>query len=385
MQSSAQSDEGGSTYRVLTVTFLLATSFAVLLPVVPVMVERRGHPGEAGAATAVLLASTVLAEVVTPALMARFSSRSLVLVALVLAGLPSMLYSIPDLEVVPILMLTSFRGAGVGFGGVVCMALISQLAKPNRRGAAVGLYGFVATTPLVVFPSVGLFLLGVRHLESAGALSALAATVAGVVALGLPRRDMSAAIFSLRPGLGFLRGGLIGLVLSLAIVSMSFGGVISFIPLTLPTQGLASSVTFLLVAGTARTASRWLSGEVGDRYRPSSVVLVGIVVSALGLAVLRVSSAAPFLIAAAASYGGGFGAVQAGTYLRMLQRTTAAEVRVVTAAWYIAMDFGTAAGAAIFGVVAAGYGYAAVYWLLPLMVAAALPIAMRAMHDDGAG
>ena len=312
-----------STNGTLTISFLLATSFGVLLPVVPVIMERLGHPGDAGAATAALLASTVVGEVIAPVLLRRFSTRSLVFAALLVAGLPSLLYPIPDLGLIPIVAITCVRGAGFGVTGVVCMILISQLARPGRRGAAIGLYGIATTAPLVLFPSVGLFLLGAGHLDAAVLLSMVAAALGAGIGIKLSVPDTEVVPVDARLNNVFPHGTAISLLLSLLVVNMSFGGVISFVPLILPAQGLGSSVTFLLVAGVTRTFSRWLSGELADRYRPIGVVLVGISAATIGLAILPLTSAPNVVVAAAAIYGVGFGAVQTGTYLSIVRSTRA--------------------------------------------------------------
>src|SRR5713226_9199304 len=58
----------------------VAISFNVLLPVLPVLMERRGPHGAAGAATAALFVGAVAGEVLTPWLMSRWSSTRLLVV-----------------------------------------------------------------------------------------------------------------------------------------------------------------------------------------------------------------------------------------------------------------------------------------------------------------
>lgn len=371
-----------ATNAALAISLLLATSFAVLLPVVPVIMESRGHPGDAGAATAALLAATVVGEVIAPVLLRRFSTRSLVFAALLVAGLSSLFYPIPDLGLIPILAITCVRGAGFGVTGVVCMILVSKLARPGRRGAAIGLYGIATTAPLVLFPSVGLYLLGAGHLEAAVLLSAVTAALGAIIGIQLSVPDTEVVPAEARLKKDFLHGSAVRLLLSLSVVMMSFGGVISFVPLILPTQGLGSSVTFLFVAGVTRTFSRWLSGELADRYKPIGVVLVGISAATVGLAILPLSSAPNVVVVAAAIYGVGFGAVQTGTYLSIVQSTRADAMPVTTAAWNVAIDSGIAVGAAILGVIAAKYGYSAVLWFMPVIVISAIPLALGGIREQ---
>src|SRR5438445_13020239 len=78
-------------------TFLLAAlavcvsmTFQILLPVVPVMAERQGPHGIAGAATAALFVGAVTGELSTPWLLTRFRSNRLLVAAQLLTALPSL-------------------------------------------------------------------------------------------------------------------------------------------------------------------------------------------------------------------------------------------------------------------------------------------------------
>lgn len=368
--------------RALIVAFLLAISYGLLLPVVPVIVEKQSGSGEAGAATAVLFGATVLAEVSAPILMARISSRSLVVTAMLLAGVLSPAYADSHIGLGPILVVTFFRGATFGLTAVICSALVSSVAVQSKRGTAMGSFGLVTTAPLIICPSIGLILLSAMHLEFDVALSASVPIFASIVALGLPRVTEMAPLFRL-PRLGS-RGARVGITfLCLTVVHLSYGGLISFVPIYLPASGAGSSAVFLFVAGVTRTLSRYLAGVIVDRYRASATVLAGTVLMVCGLALVPLSSAAFVLIFAAAAYGAGHGAVQTATYVSLLLHSDRSEIAIISAGWNMAVDFGIAGGAAILGVVAARYGVGAVLWILPLMVATALPIALvGARRDD---
>jgi predicted MFS family arabinose efflux permease len=368
---------------VLIVACLLATSYALLLPVVPVIVERRGTSGEAGAATAVLFAGTVLAELTAPLLISRISSRLLAAAAMLLAGPLSLLYVIPHLDVALLLLCTFARGAGFGLAVVICTALIFNLAAQGKSGVAIGSFGLVTTAPLVIVPSIGLLLLGAGHLESAVVASALAATLGAIAALGLPKTTGFERRFH-RPELPLARPAVIFTLVCLTVVHLSYGGLISFIPVYLPAQGLGSSATFLFVAGAARTLSRYLAGVVVDRVSAGAIVLAGTVFIEVGLLLVPSRSAAPLLIAAALIYGLGHGAVQTATYVRLVRHSDPSQVTIISATWNMAIDLGISAGAAIFGLVAGSYGIAAVFWVLPIVLASSIPLALIGSHREEA-
>ncbi len=362
----------------LGIAVLLSIGFAVLLPVIPVVVERRGHAGDAGAATAALLATTVLSEFLAPALMARFSSRFLVIGGMLLVGLPCLAYLIPNLDVRLILLATSARGVGFGVAGVVCMAITARQSAPESRGVAMGLYGTAFTLPLVVFPPLGLFLLG-AGLGSVAAGTACAAGVAGAIA-GLWLTDDPAGASPLQLRKLLPHAAVLAVLPTLIIVNMTFGAVVSFIPVVLPVGGLLSAATFLLVSGIARVIGRLVSGVLADRFSPQVVMLGGAVAAMAGLAALPLGRSAPLVLVGATVYGLGAGSVQTAGFIAMLKTGRNTDIRVVSGAWNTAVDIGTGSGAAVLGLVAASFGYAVVLWVLPLVAAAAVPAALLSIR-----
>jgi MFS family permease len=83
----------------------IAVSFNVLLPVVPVLMERSGPHGAAGAATAALFVGAVAGEVLTPWLMSRWSSARLLVAGQLMTAVPSLVYVLPHPQ--PWLMLAA--------------------------------------------------------------------------------------------------------------------------------------------------------------------------------------------------------------------------------------------------------------------------------------
>ena len=120
---------------------------------------------------------------------------------------------------------------------------------------------------------------------------------------------------------------------------------------------------FLLVSGASRTASRWLSGLIGD-YQPARLILVsGVGLSAAGLVALATRGGPIAIMIAAAAYGTGYGAVQTGAYLAMTARGGS-----------IAIDLGGSVGGILIGLSAALYGYLNAVWAIPAVLLMSLPL-----------
>jgi len=352
----------------------ISVNFQILLPVVPVIVERGGPHGAGGGATAALFIGAVVGELSTPWLMSRQRSTHLLVAGQLLTAVPSLAYVIPHLGVLAMIAAASVRGLGMGVAIVVSVALLSELTAPHRRGSSIGYYGLALGAPGIVVPSIGVFLLASGHAEM-DALIALVSGLVGVLfALRIPDRPVHLIRASTnllgavrRPGLLIVFGGFV-------LSSCSFGGVVTYAPIALPLNGLGSAASFLLVSGGARAASRWLAGVLSDRLPPRMVLLGGVTASLAGLVVLALHAGGATVLIAAVVYGAGYGATQTAAFLAMSDRGVRSDSVAISAFWNSGIDLGSSLGGTLIGLAAASYGYIAAVWVLPVVVATSLPL-----------
>src|SRR4029077_6385154 len=137
----------------------VSITFNILLPVVPVLTERGGPHGAAGAATAALFVGAVAGELLTPWLMSRCSSTRLLVGGQLMTAVPSLVYVLPHPDAWLMLAAAAARGFGMGVAIVVAVALVGELTAPERRGRAIGYFSVALTAPGIVVPSVGVALL----------------------------------------------------------------------------------------------------------------------------------------------------------------------------------------------------------------------------------
>ena len=286
-------DSFASRGAVMSPTVLLAAlavcisvNFQILLSVVPVMVERAGPHGTAGAATAALFIGAVAGELATPWLMSRQRSTHLLVAGQLLTAIPSLVYVVPHPAIWAMIAAASARGIGMGVSIVVSVALLSELTEPHRRGTSIGYYGLALGMPGIIVPSIGVFLLASGHAE-VDALIAFAVGLVGVLfALRIPDRPEHVARASTNLLEAIRRPGLLMVFAGFVLTSCSFGGVVTYAPVALPLDGLGSAAVFLLVSGATRAASRWGAGVLSDRLPPRMVLIGGVAASLAGLIVL---------------------------------------------------------------------------------------------------
>lgn len=353
----------------LFVSFFTMVGFYLLLSVVPLYAEAAGGGNSgAGLATAVFMLSTVLAQVWMPRILARFGYREVLAAGLLLLGLPAFLYVPYSSEVPAILAVTLARGAGFGVAIVALAALVTELAPPERRGEALGLYGVVLTLPTIFCAALGLWLVERLGYGPVFLIGASAPLLAFVAALGVSSPQAREE----RRGVGLLsglrRGPLLRIFLLFASCTAASGVVVTFLPLSAP--GPFSAATALLLLGIASTFFRWWSGRFGDRRDPRLLLAPGLVCAALGMAALSFEGFA--LLGGALLFGAGFGALQNTSLLLIMQRVPKTEYGLGSTLWNLAFDAGTGAGAFVFGFVVGVAGFSWAFLLCAGLLVAAL-------------
>jgi MFS family permease len=352
-----------------------ATSFYLLLSVVPLYVAATGSAAGAGLTTGVMLLATVLTEVVMPALIARFGYRTVVAAGLVLLGAPAPLLSVsPALPLV--LAVCAARGTGLAVMFVVGTALVAELVPPGRRGEALGVYGIAVGMPAVLGLPLGVYLSGRVGFGPVFALAAVVALAGLAAAPGLPGRPTVRGAHS-RVLRGIGSSGLVRLAVVFGAVTLAAGVVLTFLPVAVPAEQTRLVAAALFVQAVLAPAARWAAGRYGDRRGYRGLLIPSVVLTAMGVAALASYRSPVAVLAGMVAFGIGYGAAQSITLAMMFARAGHGEHGRVSALWNLVFDLGMAVGATVFGLVAGATGYAAAFVATALVVAGVLAPAWR--------
>jgi MFS family permease len=350
-------------------------SLFLLLSVVPAYAAERGGGGAAGLATGSLMLATVLGELVTPRLVARYGYRVPLTAGLFLLGAPALVLTVSG-TTAWIVAVCFVRGLGFALTIVAGGALTATLIPDERRGEGLALVGVVSGVPSLIALPLGLWLagrVGYGPVAVAGGVAALAVIVS---VLGLPDRQARSA----RP-VGVVRGlrtgALLRPVLVFAATATAAGIVVTFLPLAVPSASAGAVAVALFVQPAASTVTRWLAGRHGDRHGSARLVLPGLLLSAAGVLFIAPTGNPVTVIAGTALFGAGFGIVQNATLTLMYARVSAASYGTVSALWNLAYDGGMGVGAAGFGIAAGLTGYPWAFALTALLMLGALAPALR--------
>jgi len=289
---------GGSSRRAILTVAIAAIALETALlgliaPLLPEIEERTGAGDAAlGLALAAYAIPILIVSIPTGRLADRIGRRPLLLGGLVLTGVGSLLiaYS-PSLEA--LLAGRAVQGLGSTASWVAALALVSDLARPGRKGEAIGFALAANSGGAVAGPALGGIVGGAISFEAPFVLVSIIAAAmftAGWFVLprgaprptgvegGAPQQGMLQMLFrreALVPG-------------AVAIAGAAFLGMIDFVvPLDLDrrlgTTEIAIGLLFAAAASLDAIASP-IAGTAGDRRGRRPIVLLGAaVVAASGI------------------------------------------------------------------------------------------------------
>lgn len=383
-------------------SMLLATTlgfagYSLLLPVVPLRVAAAGEFA-AGVTTGVLMATTILTQLAVPWLVARTGYRAVFAAGLVLLGAPAPLLAL-SAQLGPVLLVSALRGVGFGLLTVVGSALVAELVPPAERGRAAARYGIAVGLPQLVLLPSGVAVVGLTGFTGVF-VAAGVAPLLGLLALPslrVPERPAppegpapptapDAPTGSARP-----RALAAAPLVAMLTCSIAQGGLVTFLPLAVPDAALLVAGA-LFATATGTLLGRSAAGRLVDRHGLGGRLLVpGVLLAAVGAGLEVVAlgdgalgGPAPLVVVGAALVGTGFGLVQNDALTALFAAGGPERYGSASAAWNIAYDAGTGAGAVGLGAVADPLGFRAAFGLAAVLLVVAAPV-VRPRRRSAAG
>jgi MFS family permease len=363
----------------LLATTLGFAGYSLLLPVVPLRVAAAGEFA-AGVTTGVLMATTILTQLAVPWLVARTGYRTVFAAGLVLLGAPAPLLAL-SAELAPVLLVSALRGVGFGLLTVVGSALVAELVEPAERGRAAARYGIAVGLPQLVLLPSGVAVVGLTGFTGVFVAAGVAPLLGllALPALRVPERPAPPEGPVPVAGAAPARRGPLAVAPLVAMLTCSIaqGGLITFLPLAVPDAALlVAGALFVTAAGTllGRSAAGWL---VDRRGLGGRLLVPGVLLAAVGAGVEVVAlgdGAAALVVVGAALVGIGFGLVQNDALTALFAAGGPERYGAASAAWNIAYDAGTGAGAVGLGAVADPLGFRAAFGLAALLLVVAAPV-----------
>jgi MFS family permease len=342
----------------------------MLIPVMPLYAAHLGAgEGQIGLIIGVFAFSAMFLRPVTGQMADRIGRYPLVLAGSAIFAAAAIAYPALGWSISALIAIRVFHGIGMGLGPTAGTVMVADLAPPDRRGEAMGLYGMTGNASLAIAPYLGAALLEHGGFAPAFAGSASLELISLLVATQLPETHPAAARAPRpdRSAVGRLASLFHASALypSLLVFALyfPFGAVFTFVPLFARQQQIANIGLFFTAFALSGVVVRGLAGRLADRVGRRMVAAPSLGLAAGALLILAHADTASEFITAAVLLGLGFGAAQP-TILAMTADRVSPDARGrAVGTLYTALELAIGGGAVLLGLWAARRGYPSMFRL----------------------
>ena len=359
--------------RLFTADFVFATlaNFAnafgmqMLVATLPVyVINLGGSQADAGLVTGALALTALLFRPVVGWLTDAWRRLPLVLIGTSCYGLATVVYllagSIPFLVAGRIV-----NGFGLCCYTTAANAYVADIAPLTRRAEAMGFFAAAQAVGLIIGPVVGFLLVGTtgfRHLfYVAGGLAFTAFFISLFAKEHRRPGEIKRRPWSLRTGIVAVDA--LPVAWMALCMGMAFGALSAFISIYALPRGLPNPGVFFMVQAVALLISRTFAGRLADRHGRATAIVPGIIVMAVGLALLPLAQGLPWFVISASFFGLGFGTAQPATMALLIDRVRPEQRGLATGTYFTGFDAGISIGAIGLGMVGQHWGFG-VMWTL---------------------
>jgi predicted MFS family arabinose efflux permease len=370
------------------------SGYALLLTVAPLWaVEGGASTAGSGLVNGVLLAFTVVTQLLVPRALHSLGWGPVLAVGLLLLGVPGVLMSVSD-ALGPVLALSAVRGVGFGVLTVTGSAAVAALVRAERRGEAIGSYGLAVAVPNLVLLPAGPWIAETVGYEVVFALSAL--PLLGIPAAFRLAASLRLSAPDLHPGTtpsadpldreSAAYGRLLRPMLLLLAVTLAGGAVITFTPQMVDSPAVAAAGLFLM--GLSAALSRWRVGALADRHGAQRFLVPLVPLTGAAMAIVSWSLAGSDGFRSGAFLGGMlllglcYGGLQNLTLLISFGAVSRRHHNLASAVWNVGFDAGTALGSVAVGVLAGLTSFSTAILCAGVVAVATLPLAVRRPAED---
>ncbi len=280
-----------------------------------------------------------------------------VLVGAALVALSGLLY-LPSLGLAGLIVARLLLGAGEGAVYTAGSAWIVDLAPEQRRGRVLGLYGLAVWGGLGIGPLFGELLLDAGGYTAVWIFAAVMPVLGALLALFA--RDSFVPREHAEPH-PLIAPEAVGPGLAIALASMGYAAIATFIVLHLEARGIGHGATVFAAFAAMLVLTRLVLGHLPDRVGAAPVAIVATLGEAVGLVLIAVAQTLPVALLGGLAMGAGFSLLNPALMLIALGRVSQQARGAAMGTYTAFFDAGVGFGAPLAGLVAALAGYEAAF------------------------
>ncbi|MFD2209818.1 MFS transporter [Virgibacillus halophilus] len=265
-------------------------------------------------------------------------------------------------SIVILFMMRVVQGVGWGFSTTATGTIATDLIPSERRGEGMGYFGLSGNLALAFGPTLGLTLAGkitfMQLFLICGSMGVLALLLSSKIRYkkveALPDKSTTVK-FDI-----FEKTAIQPSVL-LFFITVTFGGIASFLPLYAAQKHINGIELYFLVYAIFLMVSRTFAGRIYDKKGHLYVFLPGTAMVLIAMALLSWLPNLTVMLVAAGFYGLGFGSVQPALQAWAVDKAPSYRKGMANATFFSFFDLGVGLGAIVFGQLAGIWGYYAIY------------------------
>lgn len=275
-----------------------------------------------------------------------------------------------------IIIIRSINGIGWGMGSTTSMTVASDTIPIGRFGEGIGLFNLSNGLGMALGPLVGLSILNITGFNNVATLGATLGLAALILSQFIKYKEVVRPIVkedSERKFLPFEKES-IGPSLVIALITITYGAIIAFIPLYGMEQGVENIGGFFTVYAFFLMFTRPIVGKMIDRKGFNIFVYSGIILLVASMIILSQSNNIIVFMVSAALYGIGFGLLESSLLTMAVTFASEGKTGGANATFFACFDGGIGLGSIIAGMLATLVGYSRMYLILitPLLISGLL-------------
>ncbi|MHC1708637.1 MAG: MFS transporter [Bacteroidales bacterium] len=288
--------------------FLMFTAFYFLIPILPVYIENvlGGSKSTVGLLLAAYTLAALMIRPLTGVVIDGKGRRRIYIFTMVIFALFFNAYLLAT-SVMLLLIIRLLHGFAWGITTTSGNTLVVDIIPPTRRGEGISIYGLTFTVAMAIGPLIGITLLHGTHYNLVFISSFLMALSGWILTLFVKYPVYKPVNGGKLDLTGLMEKSAIPVSMTILIMNITYGGVISFIALYAKELGVTNPGMFFLFYAGGVFISRAGSGRVFDNYGPTLLVASGALLLSVGFFLISTWKTIPgfFTSAFLLGFGGG--------------------------------------------------------------------------------
>ena len=242
------------------------------------------------------------------------------------------------------------QGIGWGFSTTASGTIATDLIPPRRRGEGMGYFGLSGNVALAFGPTLGLALVEVITFKQLFLFSASLGLTAFLLASRIRYKKVEKNEREVeRRKWDVYEKTAIHPSFLLFFITVTFGGIASFLPLYSAQKGIAGIHWYFFIFAVGLLISRSFSGRIYDKKGHRAIFIPGAMLILAAMLLLAWLPSSLVMYIAAGLYGFGFGSVQPALQAWSVEKAPMNRKGMANATFFSFFDLGVGIGAIAFG------------------------------------